>query len=1142
MLYEQFLELYHAGKYSEALPVAEQCVKQAREKYGENHFEYAIALNNLAEIYRTQNRLDEAEGLFQQALQIEEVTLGPSHNNVAIRLYNLARLHDDRGRYDNAEALLYRALQIWEANLGPNHQQLGIVLNTLGEIYVKQGRSDEAVSLFEHALGICENALGRDHAEVASILKNLSILYYDNGFPAESRPLMRRAIEIEEKLLGPQHITVAETLTKLGLIYQALGQVKDLEEALLKALKIYQASFAGDHPEITAIYSNLGDLYLQQERFEESQPYVEKAFNAHKMMLGMQDPKTALDLKNLTEIQCRLGQYEHAEAQFTHVLKVLGKTYGMEHFYVGIVFFDLGELYVVQEKFDDAQKWFERALGIFQKHYKPDHIKIGLVFYNLAKIFEYRGEVDQAGSAYKRSMDILEKKKGARHPLLVEIMYKLGKISHETGRYEEAESLYKMVLKIHEETVGAKHGSVADLLLNFTSLYETQSKYEEALPLYKYALDIRKDHSVANDPKLALAHLKIANSYQKQSNWTKANESFRIGNDIIANCLRNGQRQFVEELTIDGAPIVPWSFIEHSKTFYDLSQKEPDKSEEHRSEGFEFAQLAHAVSSLAVFERIGDGYDGEDQSLADLLSDRMELITKWRGNYQNLQETLTQASREKDKMAEATQRKLLENISENLTHLDNSLKEEFRDFNDLFTPMALSISETQGQLRKDEALIHFVFGKTQGLVWVITNDEDYWSPLQIGTDQLNQKIEKLQYGLDHKLWQTMGSATRGKEILDTEFNWGDYSHGNPLPFDLSIAHELYRDLFGSVSEYIEGTDLMIVAPEPLSRLPLQVLVTDDKKKGIPEKYAEYRKVSWMGQAHSISILPSVSSLRAMRGTLEISEPGTGYLGVCEAYQPDKTDMAEKKEPVVKPEDDDQDAPAEQPKKSSLARMANFSRGVLIDSNLLRYEIPEPSAEEEMRKVSRAFDAGDKEFVTGDDVSVSKFREMDQDGLLRNYGVLHFAANVVTSYKDQYLFEPAIQLKNAEEGTLLNIEEAFLKASDIAQMHFNADWVLLPAAHTAINVDTDIRYVNSLSRAFFFSGAQTLLFNMWEVNAETGGKLQREMFSVLKNSPEIGRSTALREAISNLLQDKSRPWNPHPSTWGAYVVIGEASAV
>ncbi len=102
--------------------------------------------------------------------------------------------------------------------------------------------------------------------------------------------------------------------------------------------------------------------------------------------------------------------------------------------------------------------------------------------------------------------------------------------------------------------------------------------------------------------------------------------------------------------------------------------------------------------------------------------------------------------------------------------------------------------------------------------------------------------------------------------------------------------------------------------------------------------------------------------------------------------------------------------------------------------------------------------------------------------------------------------------------------------------------MLPASHTAIGEDTDIKYINSLSRAFLFSGAQTILFNLWEVNAETGGSLQKEMFSVLKDTPEIGRSAALRQAIANLIQDKSRPWNPHPSTWGAYTVIGEASAV
>ncbi len=1136
MLYEQFLELYHSGKYSEALPVAEKYAAQIRDQYGENHFEYAIALNNLAEIYRTQNRLDDAEQLFSKAMQIEEVTLGPYHENVAIRLYNLARLNDDRERYDTAISLLYRALEVWEKALGPEHHQLGIALNTLGEIYIKQGRGNEAESLFEHALRICENALGRDHTEVSTIVKNLGTLYFENGFPDEARPLLRRVLEIEEKNFGPTHVNLTDTLATLALVYQDLGQHDELEAALQRSLKIFGGSFAEDHPAITDIYSQLTSLYIEQERLEEAAPLVKKAFGAHKMILGMQHPTTALDLYNLAEIERHTGQYEEAEPKFKHALEVLGKAYGLKHLFVGRVFNSMAELYFAQSKMNDAIRLFNFALEIYQKNYHTEHIKIGMIYYYLGKILEDREDYNRASPFYKRAMEIFEKQPGQRHPLLVEVMYSLGKIAHKSERYEEAESLYKVVLKSYEETVGSKHNLVADLLLNFTSLYEVQGKYEEASPLYEYALDIRKEQSVSNDPQLALAYLKIANSYKKQNNWSKAYEAFETGNRIITHCLRNNQRQFIEELSLDDIPIIPWSFVEQARTTYDISQKQPDMSQEFRSKGFEYAQLAHSVSSLAIFERLTDGYDGEDETLAELLSDKMELTSKWRGNYEKLQETLAHPSKTQDKMAEATQRKLLENIDENIERLDENLAEDFPDYNDLFSPSSLSIEETRQQLRKDEALVQFVFGKTEGLVWVITNDDDYWSPLQIGTEQLKDKVEKLRFGLDHTLWQTMGSATRGKELLGTDYNWGDYSQGQPLPFDLTVANELYRDLFFGVSQYIEDMNLLIVAPAPLSQIPLSVLVTDDKKKGIPDKYAEYRKVSWLGLQHGVSVIPSVTCLRALRGTLEINEPAKSYLGICQSFVPNK----KKQKVKVEKTDKLSDGEGEKKKKLSLSRMANFSRGVLIDSNLLQYDIPEPDSLEEMYALSGEFSADDREFIYGDDAQLSNLRDLDDHSELRDYGIIHFGCPVITSYEGQELFEPTL-LISEDEALGVNSHERLLRASDIAQMHLNANWILLPAAHKAADDETGDKYVMSLSRAFFFSGAQTVFANRWEVNAESGSKILKEIFKVQEDTPDIGRSDALKKAIENLIQDKSRPWNPHPSTWGAYMLIGEASA-
>ena len=55
------IKLAKAGKYAEAVPLAERYLKEMKSRYGEEHRKYAVALNNLASRYQQQGRYAEAE-------------------------------------------------------------------------------------------------------------------------------------------------------------------------------------------------------------------------------------------------------------------------------------------------------------------------------------------------------------------------------------------------------------------------------------------------------------------------------------------------------------------------------------------------------------------------------------------------------------------------------------------------------------------------------------------------------------------------------------------------------------------------------------------------------------------------------------------------------------------------------------------------------------------------------------------------------------------------------------------------------------------------------------------------------------------------------------------------------------------------
>ena len=71
---------------NESLRIDEQTI-------GKEHPDYAIRLNNLAIVYHSQGRYDEAIELYKQALLIDEKTIGKEHPDYAIRLNNLANVY-----------------------------------------------------------------------------------------------------------------------------------------------------------------------------------------------------------------------------------------------------------------------------------------------------------------------------------------------------------------------------------------------------------------------------------------------------------------------------------------------------------------------------------------------------------------------------------------------------------------------------------------------------------------------------------------------------------------------------------------------------------------------------------------------------------------------------------------------------------------------------------------------------------------------------------------------------------------------------------------------------------------------------------------------------------------------------------------
>jgi CHAT domain-containing protein/tetratricopeptide (TPR) repeat protein len=282
-------ELSRAGKYSQAIPLAQQLLADLEKARGPSDADVAGAMNNLAMLYGSQGQDADAEPLYRRSIAILEKVRGLDSSEIAPELNNLAALYQRQQRYADAEPLFKRALAIREKALGRDHPDVGQSLNNLATNYEKQDRHADSEPLFKRALAIYEKAAGPQHPAVATLLNNLGQVDKVQGRFGEAEPLIKRSLAIREKVLGPDHPDVARSLNNLADLYERQDRLAVAQPLYQRALSIRERALGPAHPDAVTSANNLAFLYQKEGRTADAVPIVERMIAG-----GNAQPRVAL--------------------------------------------------------------------------------------------------------------------------------------------------------------------------------------------------------------------------------------------------------------------------------------------------------------------------------------------------------------------------------------------------------------------------------------------------------------------------------------------------------------------------------------------------------------------------------------------------------------------------------------------------------------------------------------------------------------------------------------------------------------------------------------------------------------------------------------------------------------------------------
>jgi tetratricopeptide (TPR) repeat protein/CHAT domain-containing protein len=1056
-LNKKVVELYQAGRYDEAIPLAQQVLAIDEKAFGPDRPEVATDLNNLAALNLAEGRSADAESLYKRSLEIREKALGPDHPYVAQSLNNLAELYDREDRDAEAELLYKRALPIQEKALVPDS------LNNLAWLYYRQGRYAEAEPLYKRSLAIYEKVLGPDHPYIAQVLKNFAAFYQNWGRYAEAEPLVKRELAIWENAFGPDYFEVAEALRSLALLEDTLGRYAEAELLYKRALAIREEVIGPDHPDVESL-SGLASLYVTQGRYAEAEPLYKRSLAIREKALGPDHRDVAEALRSLAWLYYRQGRYAEAEPLYKRSLAIYEKILGSDSLDFAATLDNLASLYVQQIRYAEAEPLYKRALVIQEKALVPDHPSVATSLNGLAGIYEARGRYADAELLVKRVLAIWEKAFGPDHPDVASALNRLAHLDKDQGRYTDAEPLYKRSLEIREKALGPDHPDVAQTLNFMAGLYWDQGRDAEAELLFRRSLAIRDKALGPHSPQVATALNYLIYFYDQHARYADALPLVRRA---IAD---------KEAATWTALPIL-----------FGAQNAKLIATDDAIDDGLSVFQDVWRTSAGEALNALAVRFSVGSDRLAELVRRDQDLAGEAANLDKAIMAAVTKELSKHDPIGEQQIRDRIAAIGKERADLEAMLMREYPDYAALSNPQPLTAKDIHGLLADDEALIIVDLGDKKSYVWAITRTKADWKELSVTSAEVSKQVSVL------------------RDLLNVN---------SRKPFDTKASYELYREILAPVEELlVDKPRLSLVLYRALTSLPPQLLVTRD-----PTGKA-LKDVDWLIRSHSVTVLPSVASLKVLRRRAAIEAPNP-LIGFADpVFDRSPLQLAENTRAMA-----------------NIAAMRGI-RGSVADIAELRTALPPlPETATELKKVAASVHANPAALFLGADATETRVKRERLDQFRIVYFATHglLAGDVADFAKLNA--EPALVLTLPEHPT--EFDDGLLTASEVAQLKLNADWVVLSACNTASAGKPGADALSGLARAFFYAGARSLVVSNWEVDSDSAVALMTGTFASLAADPKLSHAEALQKSMLAMINNAQRPDWADPKYWAPFVVVGE----
>jgi CHAT domain-containing protein len=777
---------------------------------------------------------------------------------------------------------------------------------------------------------------------------------------------------------------------------------------------------------------------------------------------------------------------------------------------------DLAEMLARRGRLLEAEEEARKALvGALRKQGR-DVVRTGQVVKVLANVLAQQGRFGEAEALARAAIDIYQRAGAPADSYnLARAREVLGAALVGQGRWKEALAECEAIragLASDPDTYNAYFaGSVTCAL----PLLQT-GRAQDAEPVLRVALE--RSRRIAGDAHPMTGQIRglLAMTSAALGDHARALKDFAEVTRILLSTSQDGD----DETTIVSAQDQRLSLIltAYLGLLADVKGTELERRAgiDAMAEAFRLADVTRARRVQRAIDAAAARAAAKTPGLADLVRKEQDARMHVGVLYGILTNALSLPSQDQDPEIERSLRDQIGALNDARKALRRQIRQQFPAYAQLIRPEPATLEDARTSLRPGEALLTTLVSEDRAFIWAVPQrGVPAFAAIPIGQAELSDRISRLRLALEPQA-QVLGEIPA---------------------FDLQAAHELYRMLLQPVrSGWGNAESLLVVPHGPLGQLPFGVLPTGTVTLGkSPDLlFSAYRSVPWLIRTHAITVLPSVTALRTLRG-LPAGNPGRRpFVGFGDPYFSVEQARAA-----------DRPVPSANLAAATVRGSPIFLRGLQVErrNSMQVKDLPRlPDTRDEIEAMARAMNADlSRDVFVGAAANEENIRETN----LGAYRVIAFATHGLVAGDLDGLTQPALAL-TAPEVTKIE-GDGLLTMEKILVLQLNADWVILSACNTASADGSGAEAISGLGRAFFYAGARALLVSSWPVETRATRALTTDISQRQATDTALSRARALQKTMMWMI-DEGGVADPatgahvfsyaHPIFWAPFSLVGD----